>query len=88
MPGTEAVNCFTQNLSHDVNWLVSSHACVIDCKRKLKRDSAFVTLVLPEWKSVPFLIFICEKHVCTLKRHYVLPFTGAVETDKGNNGIF
>lgn len=91
VPGTEAVDAFSQYWGRDKNWAVPPPRLVSACVEKIIREKAVCTLVIPLWKSSSFWPTIVDsngtfrvdiKHVVNLSRINV------VSPGKGNNGIF
>ena len=55
MPGTEAVNSLDQNWSGETNWIVPPPVLFLKCIRKIEIEKASGTLIVPLWKSAPYL---------------------------------
>ena len=58
-PGTEAIDCFTQNWSHCNNWVCPPPALLLSVLKHMAFWKASGVLVVPEWKSAPFWPTIC-----------------------------
>ena len=91
VPVTEAVNCFDQNWSRRVNWLVPPPSCALKCIEKLEKDRGCDTLIVPEWKSGPFWPFIVHSNGefrWFIKDSFVLPNKDAIMPGIWNKGLF
>ena len=53
-PGTEAVNAFSQDWSHDINLLVPPTNLVARCLKQVLQCKARGILVSPAWQSASF----------------------------------
>ena len=58
-PGTEAIDCFTQNWSHCNNWVCLPPAPLLSVLKHMAFWKASGVLVVPQWKSPPFWPTIC-----------------------------
>lgn len=58
-PGTEAVDCFTQNWSNCNNWVCPPPALILSVLKHMELWSARGVVIVPEWKSAPFWPKIC-----------------------------
>ncbi|KAH3847037.1 uncharacterized protein LOC127873650 isoform X1 [Dreissena polymorpha] len=91
VPGTEAVNCFTQSWSCFNNWLVPPPQVSVKCFKKMEHDECVGTLVVPEWESAAFWPLITDGkggYSKNVKDVYILPQTGVINPGRGNNGLF
>lgn len=68
-PGSEAIDCFTQNWEHENNWLVPPIYLVVRAIKHLIVCKAFRVLIVPNWPSAVFWPFIFDKD--TIYRWYV-----------------
>ena len=59
-PGTEAIDCFTQNWSHCNNWVCPPPALLLSVLKYMAFWKASGVLVVSEWKSAPFWPTICS----------------------------
>ena len=58
-PGTDGVNAFTQNWSHDNNWLFPPPYLLIKAINYAKTRKARGTLIVLIWKSAHFWPILC-----------------------------
>lgn len=68
-PGSEAIDCFTQNWENENNWLVPPVNLVVRTIRHLIACKAFGVLIVPNWPSAVFWPFIFDKDM--IYRWYV-----------------
>ena len=88
VPGTEAVDAFSQFWGQDENWLVPPPRLVSMCIDKMIAERANGTLIVPMWKSSAFWCSLvnsdgnfknCIKQVINLSRHdIVVPGTDKI----------
>ena len=57
-PGSEAVDCFTQDWKDENNWLVPPIYLVLKTIKHLVSCKAVGTLVVPKWESAPFWPYV------------------------------
>ena len=91
VPGTEAIDCFSQSWSGEINWLVPPPSRVLECIHKISEDACIATLIIPEWKSAPFWTELYDNKGCIKKPVcdvVYLPTKGSVIPCLGNNGVF
>lgn len=91
VPGTEAVDAFSQYWGQDLNWLVPPPRLISLCLEKIFNDRANCTMVIPEWKSGPFwpCLLKDENNFKTSVEAIInLPRSKVIIVGKGNNGIF
>ena len=62
-PGTDGVNAFTQNWSHDNNWLFPPPYLLIKAINYAKTCKAQGTPIVPVWKSAHFWLILCPDGV-------------------------
>ena len=90
-PGTEAVVCFSVSWPGENNWLVLPPSMISRCIKKVLSDKCSATLVIPRWFSAPFtplLISDQRKFKGFIKDEFLLPISGAIQSGRGNNGVF
>lgn len=98
-PGSEAVDAFTQDWSHDNNWLCPPVSLIVRTVRHLIVCKGNGTLIVPEWPSSYFWPFVnpftgAVKH--TVKEWLILPRLDPVFIEgrgqqlhcKGRNAVF
>ena len=91
VPGTEAVDSFTQNWSGDINWVVPPPNIIMKVIKKMESDKCKTTLIIPKWESASFWPHVIQnngKYKDFVKDVYMLPIVGAVISGRGNNGLF
>lgn len=91
VPGTEAVDCYTQCWSGECNWLVPPPSCVLETVNKILHDRCYGVLVIPKWESAPFwpILIKAKGEYCDFIIDVAyLPFTGVVTPGRGDNGMF
>lgn len=91
VPGTEAVDSFTQCWRGERNWVVPPPSCIMKSIKKMKYDRCCGTIVVPKWESAPFWSMIINRkgEYCDfVKDVFELPLTGVVTPGRGNNGMF
>ena len=91
VPGTEAVDCFDQCWSGEINWIVPPPRLIIHCIRKLEADKACCTSVVPKWQFAPFWPFITDlngHYKSFIKEVDTLPLSSVICKGKGNNWLF
>ena len=89
-PGTEAVDTFSQYWGREINWLVPPPSLISRVLNKMKRDQAYGTLILLEWKSVSFWPII-HSHIGLA--HFIKDLCYSSEgknivKSTGKNGVF
>ena len=91
VPGTEAVDCFQQSWSNDINWLVPPPRLISKCIGKIIRERANSTLIVPKWKSAPFwpqLVNENGEFKLLVKDFVNLGRKNIISAGLGNNGCF
>jgi hypothetical protein len=58
-PGTEAVDCFTQNWSNCNNWVCPPPTLILAVLKHMEICNAKGVVIVPEWQSAPFWPKIC-----------------------------
>lgn len=53
-PGTSGVDAFSQSWSNECNWIVPPPGLILRVLKKMQKEKAIGTLVVPQWKSAPF----------------------------------
>lgn len=81
-PGSSGVDCFTQDWSKDINWLVPPIYLVIRCIKHLIYCRAKGTLIVPRWKSAAFWPMIFGRDLT------YRPYVKDVIEFKSTSGIF
>ena len=72
-PISEAIDAFTQDWSHDNNWVCPPPS---DCFKTMKSCKAHGTLIVPEWPSAIFWPLLCDtfkKFASFIEEVFVLP---------------
>ena len=90
-PGTEGVDAFTKNWSNECNWLVPPPRFILRTLKKMQKDKANGTIVVPLWRSSPFwpsLVAEPEVFHSFVKAKEVLPCSNVIRKESGSNGIF
>ena len=90
VPGMEAVDCFDQTWTGELNWLVPPPSLITHCIRKMQIESAQGTLIIPEWPLASYWPYVTEngnfKYFIT--DWVILPASRSIIPGKGNNGVF
>ena len=88
--GTEAVDCFTQCWSGEINWCVPPPRLACKTVNKFISEKANGTLVVPVWKSAPYwpLIFDCKSPRYFCKDSLYFQHCKVTETGRASTGIF
>lgn len=91
VPGTAGVNALDQTWSNDCNWVVPPPALLALVVRKIIRDHASCTLIIPEWKSSafwPMLVDEFGQFKAFVSAFEKLPKFNIIGKGHGRNGIF
>lgn len=64
-PGTEAVNCFTQDWRNENNWLVPPVSLVIKTIKYVINCNAKGTLIVPKWVSASYWPYVFKDNLKT-----------------------
>ena len=90
LPGTEAVDSFTEHWAGEMNWLVPPPKLIIMVIKKMKFDGAKGAILVPEWKSAPYwpLLFPETGSAVFISETEVFPVAQCVLPGRDNNGIF
>ena len=88
--GTSGLDAFKQNWYLENNWLVPPPALIVETVKKVLRDKANATMVIPEWKSAPFWPTVSDGDVFKsfIKYHKVFAGYQVTHRGRGQNGIF
>ena len=91
VPGTEAIDAFDQNWQGVKNWMVPPPSVGSKVIKKVIKDKADGTLILPKWRSAPFWPLLLESN-CTFKKfirdHETLPRANIISAGRCKKGIF
>ena len=90
VPGTLAVDALGQFWGKpEVNWAVPPPRLIPQILKKIEKENAICTLIVPEWPSAPFYPALQSDSV---KSHivdtFVLPRINVIKKGLGNNGFF
>ena len=91
VPGTYAVDAFNQCWYGVKNWMVPPPALGCKTLKKIVKDKAEGTLILPEWKSAPFwplLLSVNGSYKSFIVDYQVLPKSNIITAGRCKHGIF
>jgi len=88
--GTEGVDCFTENWSNELNWVVPPPILICKSVNKMINEKAAGTLLIPVWKSAPFWPMVCSNGIFENFVKDILYIEGENITarGRGSRGVF
>ena len=91
VPGTYAVDAFNQNWHGVRNWMVPPPSLGSKTLKKIVKETAEGTLVLPEWRSAPFWHLLLSSNgsfKSFIAAYETLPRSNIITTGRCKKGIF
>ena len=91
VPGTEAVDAFDQSWYGCRNWMVPPPSLGSKVLKKISKERAECTLVLPQWRAAPFWPLLLGQHGSFshfIKAYEILPRSNIITPGRCKKGIF
>lgn len=91
VPGTEAVDAFDQSWYGCRNWMVPPPSLGSKVLKKILKEKAEGTLVLPQWRAAPFWPLLLSQHGSfshVIKAYEILPRSNIITPGRCKKGIF